>query len=212
MLLQAVGVDASFFDAIAVLIAVVALAQLPVGPSVGAAAAVLILGSDRRSSDDRHGYGRRTLLRGVGRRRPALARDQSGTVAACSCPSGAVALTRCPAGCLRSVAPPALAQRVVEDRLVVVFAGDHDDLVPDARMDDSFVVDLGSKAFGVDGREGVTGAVHAPAPVAATDDCDEVAVASTWVREEKLETALPNPPKVTSGKVVVHKTRELVSA
>ena len=46
MLLHAVGVDASFFDAIAVLIAVVTLGQLPVGPSVGAAAAVLILGSD----------------------------------------------------------------------------------------------------------------------------------------------------------------------
>jgi uncharacterized membrane protein YbhN (UPF0104 family) len=45
MLLHAVGVDASFFDAIAVLIAVVTLGQLPVGPSVGAAAAVLILGS-----------------------------------------------------------------------------------------------------------------------------------------------------------------------
>jgi hypothetical protein len=41
-----VGVDASFFDAIAVLIGVVALTQLPVGPSVGAVAAVLILGSD----------------------------------------------------------------------------------------------------------------------------------------------------------------------
>lgn len=36
-------------------------------------------------------------------------------------------------------------------------------------------------------------------------------VASNWVREEKLETALPNPPKVTSGKVLVHKTRELVA-
>jgi hypothetical protein len=46
MLLHAVGVDASFFDAIAVLIAVVSLSQLPVGPSVGAAAAVLILGGD----------------------------------------------------------------------------------------------------------------------------------------------------------------------
>jgi uncharacterized membrane protein YbhN (UPF0104 family) len=45
LLLRAVGVDASFFDAIAVLIAVVTLGQLPVGPSVGAAAAVLILGS-----------------------------------------------------------------------------------------------------------------------------------------------------------------------
>jgi uncharacterized membrane protein YbhN (UPF0104 family) len=46
MLLHAVGVDASFFDAIAVLIAVVTLSQLPVGPSVGAASAVLILGHD----------------------------------------------------------------------------------------------------------------------------------------------------------------------
>jgi uncharacterized membrane protein YbhN (UPF0104 family) len=46
LLLHAVGINASFFDAIAVLIAVVTLAQLPVGPGVGAAAAVLILGSD----------------------------------------------------------------------------------------------------------------------------------------------------------------------
>jgi hypothetical protein len=37
-------------------------------------------------------------------------------------------------------------------------------------------------------------------------------VASNWVREEKLEAALPNPPKVTAGEVVVHKTRELVGA
>jgi hypothetical protein len=37
-------------------------------------------------------------------------------------------------------------------------------------------------------------------------------VASAWVREEKLETALPNPPKITTGEVVVHKTRELVTA
>jgi uncharacterized membrane protein YbhN (UPF0104 family) len=46
MLLHAVGVDASFLDSIAVLIAVVTLSQLPVGPSVGAASAVLILGHD----------------------------------------------------------------------------------------------------------------------------------------------------------------------
>jgi hypothetical protein len=37
-------------------------------------------------------------------------------------------------------------------------------------------------------------------------------VASAWVREEKLETALPNPPTITTGEVVVHKTRELVTA
>jgi hypothetical protein len=35
-------------------------------------------------------------------------------------------------------------------------------------------------------------------------------VAATWVRDEKLERALPNPPKVTSGEVSVEKARELV--
>ena len=44
IMLRAVGVDASVFDAIAVLIAVVMLSQLPVGPGAGAGAAVLILG------------------------------------------------------------------------------------------------------------------------------------------------------------------------
>jgi uncharacterized membrane protein YbhN (UPF0104 family) len=46
LLLHAVGVDASLFDAIAVLIAVVTLGQLPLGPGLGAAAAVLILGHE----------------------------------------------------------------------------------------------------------------------------------------------------------------------
>jgi len=46
LVLHALGVDASVFDATAVLIAMVVLAQLPIGPSVGAAAVVVILGSD----------------------------------------------------------------------------------------------------------------------------------------------------------------------
>jgi hypothetical protein len=37
-------------------------------------------------------------------------------------------------------------------------------------------------------------------------------VASDWVRDEKLETALPKEPKITTGEVVVHNTRELVNA
>jgi hypothetical protein len=37
-------------------------------------------------------------------------------------------------------------------------------------------------------------------------------VAATWVREEKLEKALPNPPKITGGEVIVHKTNGLVRA
>jgi uncharacterized membrane protein YbhN (UPF0104 family) len=44
LVLNALGAHASVFDAIAVLIAIVSLSQLPIGPGVGAAAAVLILG------------------------------------------------------------------------------------------------------------------------------------------------------------------------
>jgi len=44
MLLHAVGVDVSLFDATAVLIAQITLSQLPIGPTTGAAATVLILG------------------------------------------------------------------------------------------------------------------------------------------------------------------------
>ena len=37
-------------------------------------------------------------------------------------------------------------------------------------------------------------------------------VAKAWVGDEKLETAIPNAPKITRGEVVVHKPRELASA
>ena len=37
-------------------------------------------------------------------------------------------------------------------------------------------------------------------------------VSSSWVREQKLETALPTAPKITRGPLVVNKTRELVQA
>jgi uncharacterized membrane protein YbhN (UPF0104 family) len=45
LVLRAIGVPVSLLDSIAVLIAMVALSQLPFGPSVGAAATVLILGT-----------------------------------------------------------------------------------------------------------------------------------------------------------------------
>ena len=45
------------------------------------------------------------------------------------------------------------------------------------------------------------------------DQADEsTRVAGSWLREQKLETALPNAPMITSGDVVVHKTRQLVQA
>ena len=37
-------------------------------------------------------------------------------------------------------------------------------------------------------------------------------VASTWVRDEQLEAAIPHAPKITRGEVVVDKPRELASA
>lgn len=35
-------------------------------------------------------------------------------------------------------------------------------------------------------------------------------IAADWVREEKLESALPNPPKVTEGEIVAHKNSAAV--
>ena len=40
----------------------------------------------------------------------------------------------------------------------------------------------------------------------STQADESTRVASTWVREEKLDSALPNPPKITDGEVIVHKT------
>ncbi len=35
---------------------------------------------------------------------------------------------------------------------------------------------------------------------------------ATWLRDEKLDTVIPNEPKITSGKVVVHGDRVPVAA
>ena len=45
LVLRGIGVHASVFDAVALLVAMFTLGQLPIGPSLGAAAAVLILGA-----------------------------------------------------------------------------------------------------------------------------------------------------------------------
>ena len=37
-------------------------------------------------------------------------------------------------------------------------------------------------------------------------------VAASWVREEKLETTLPNPPNISGGKVIAHASPEGVLA
>ena len=37
-------------------------------------------------------------------------------------------------------------------------------------------------------------------------------IVATWIRDEKLDTVIPNEPKITSGKVVAHSDRVLVAA
>ena len=36
-------------------------------------------------------------------------------------------------------------------------------------------------------------------------------VVATWIRDEKLETMIPNEPKITSGQVVAHSDRVMVA-
>ena len=62
----------------------------------------------------------------------------------------------------------------------------------------------------VDAGDGVMTSVGFFDTAAQADESTRVA--TSWLREQKLESALPNAPKITSGAVVVHKTRELVQA
>ncbi|HEX3289927.1 MAG TPA: hypothetical protein VHR46_00940 [Gaiella sp.] len=41
---------------------------------------------------------------------------------------------------------------------------------------------------------------------------DSTKIVATWLRDEKLDTVIPNEPKITSGKVVVRSDRVLVAA
>jgi hypothetical protein len=43
----------------------------------------------------------------------------------------------------------------------------------------------------------------------STQASDSTRIASEWIRDEKLESVLPNPPKVTDGEVIAHKTNGL---
>ena len=57
--------------------------------------------------------------------------------------------------------------------------------------------------FLIDTGEGVMSSIGLFDTSAHADESTRVA--ATWVREEKLEPALPNPPKITDGEVIVHK-------
>lgn len=60
----------------------------------------------------------------------------------------------------------------------------------------------------IDAGEGVMTSVGYFDTAAQADESSRVA--ATWLREQKLDTALPNPPTITSGTVGVHRTRDMV--
>jgi hypothetical protein len=62
----------------------------------------------------------------------------------------------------------------------------------------------------IDAGEGVMTSVSFFDTQAQADESTRVA--ASWLREQKLDTVLSSAPKITSGDVVVHKTRELVQA
>jgi hypothetical protein len=62
----------------------------------------------------------------------------------------------------------------------------------------------------IDAGDGVMSSVGFFDTAAQADESTRVA--GSWLREQKLDAVFPNPPKITSGDVVVHKTRELVQA
>jgi hypothetical protein len=43
-------------------------------------------------------------------------------------------------------------------------------------------------------------------------DMESTKIVATWIRDEKLETIVPNEPKITSGRVVAQSDRVLVAA
>jgi hypothetical protein len=45
-----------------------------------------------------------------------------------------------------------------------------------------------------------------------THASESTRVAADWVREENLESALPNPPKVTDGEIIAHENSASVLA
>ena len=64
--------------------------------------------------------------------------------------------------------------------------------------------------FLIEGASGVMSSVSFFDTAAHAEESTQVA--SNWVRDSELDKALPNPPKITMGEVLVHETRELVQA
>jgi hypothetical protein len=64
--------------------------------------------------------------------------------------------------------------------------------------------------FLIEGANGVMSSVSFFDTAAHAEESTQVA--SNWVRDSELDKALPNPPKITMGEILVRETRELVQA
>jgi hypothetical protein len=64
----------------------------------------------------------------------------------------------------------------------------------------------------IETNEGVMSSISFFDTMAQADESTRLS--ATWLRDEKLETIVPNPPKVTGGEVIVNKVveKELVHA
>ena len=60
----------------------------------------------------------------------------------------------------------------------------------------------------IDAGDGIMTSVDFFDTAAQADESSRVV--ASWLREQKLDTVFSTPPKITSGTVVVHKTREFV--
>jgi hypothetical protein len=83
------------------------------------------------------------------------------------------------------------------------------------KVDDSLMPSLSklpgfSGYYLIEAGDGVMSSINLFDTSAQADESNRVA--ATWLREERLETAFPNPPKVTGGEVIVHKTNGAVRA
>jgi hypothetical protein len=56
----------------------------------------------------------------------------------------------------------------------------------------------------IEAKDGVMTSINLFDTPAQADESNRVS--ADWIREEKLETAIPNPPKITLGEVVAFKT------
>jgi hypothetical protein len=61
--------------------------------------------------------------------------------------------------------------------------------------------------------EGSSGVLSSLGLFETSEQADEsTMIVSKWITDEKFDSAMPNPPKITSGKVVAHSDRVLAVA